>query len=82
VIYCTIILFGKIKEILTNFYILIELFIYIFKVIGEQTASIIGSTDKEVYIYGDHYSRGGEIIYREFQLNVPALVQKEALDSK
>lgn len=52
------------------------------EVVGKQTVSIMGGTDKEVYIYGDHYSRGGEIIYGEFQLDAPDLVQKEALDSK
>lgn len=52
------------------------------EIVGEQTVSIMGGTDKEVYIYGDHYSRGGEIMYGEFQLNAPDLVQKEALDSK
>lgn len=52
------------------------------EVVGDQTVSLMGGTDKEVYIYGDHYSRGGEIIYGEFQLNAPTLVQKEALESK
>lgn len=49
---------------------------YILKLNGANTVSIMGSIYKEVYLYGDHYTRGGEIIYGEFQLNAPALVQR------
>lgn len=52
------------------------------EIVGDQTISIMGGTDKEIYVYGDHYSRGGEIIYGEFQLMAPELIQKEALNSK
>ncbi|WP_126428552.1 iron-hydroxamate ABC transporter substrate-binding protein [Brevibacillus marinus] len=49
--------------------------------VGEQTVSILSPYAKGIYAYGHNYGRGGEIIYGEFQLKAPELVQKEAIDS-
>lgn len=50
--------------------------------IGDQTVSILGVGGKEIYAYGADFARGGEILYGEFQLKAPELIQKEAIDGK
>lgn len=49
--------------------------------VGDQTVSILQPYSKGVYAFGHNYARGGEIIYGEFQLKAPELLQKEAIDS-
>ncbi|VEI06090.1 ABC transporter substrate-binding protein [Kurthia zopfii] len=47
------------------------------KAVGDQTISILGVGDKEAYAYGNNFGRGGEIIYGEFDLEMPKLVKKQ-----
>ncbi|MBH5318762.1 ABC transporter substrate-binding protein [Paenibacillus sp. GSMTC-2017] len=49
--------------------------------VGERTVSIIQPLKSGMYVYGNSYGRGGEILYDEFGLKAPDLVQKEAIDS-
>lgn len=49
--------------------------------VGERTVSIFDSTSpKEFYAYGS-FGRGGDIVYEEFGLKAPSIIQKEAIDS-
>ncbi len=49
--------------------------------VGDRTVSIFDSTSaKEFYAYGS-FGRGGDIVYGEFGLKAPPLIQKEAIDS-
>ncbi len=49
--------------------------------VGDQTVSIFDSgSAKEFYAYGS-FGRGGDIIYGEFGLKAPPIIQKEAIDS-
>lgn len=50
--------------------------------VGDRTVSILGIAEKEIYAYGDSYGRGGEILYGEFQLKAPDLIQKQAIDGE
>ncbi len=50
--------------------------------VGNKTISIFGVGEKEIYAYGDKFGRGGEIMYGEFGLKAPELIQKEAIDLK
>ncbi|MDQ0338784.1 iron complex transport system substrate-binding protein [Caldalkalibacillus uzonensis] len=49
--------------------------------VGDQTVSILQPYAKGIYAFGHNYARGGEIIYGEFELKAPEMVQKEAIDS-
>ncbi|UFJ39444.1 iron-hydroxamate ABC transporter substrate-binding protein [Brevibacillus humidisoli] len=49
--------------------------------VGDQTVSILSPYAKGIYAYGHNYARGGEILYLEFQLKAPELIQQEAIDS-
>ncbi|MGE6630048.1 iron-hydroxamate ABC transporter substrate-binding protein [Bacillus sp. NPDC077027] len=51
------------------------------KSVGNKTVSIVSPYDKGIYIFGNTYGRGGEIIYDELKLNAPKAVKKEAIDS-
>ncbi|MFD1884215.1 iron-hydroxamate ABC transporter substrate-binding protein [Paenibacillus wenxiniae] len=48
--------------------------------VGDKTISIIQPYAKGVYIMGDSYGRGGEIIYQELGLKGTPTTQKEAID--
>lgn len=49
--------------------------------VGDRTVSIFDSgSAKEFYAYGS-FGRGGDIIYGEFHLKAPPIIQKEAIDS-
>ncbi|MFF2093114.1 AraC family transcriptional regulator [Paenibacillus sp. NPDC058174] len=49
--------------------------------VGDRTVSIFDSGNpKEFYAYGS-FGRGGDIIYGEFGLKAPPIIQKEAIDS-
>ncbi|WP_128103027.1 ABC transporter substrate-binding protein [Paenibacillus sp. DCT19] len=51
------------------------------QVVGDSTVSIFDSgSAKEFYAYGS-FGRGGDIIYGEFDLKAPPIIQKEAIDS-
>ncbi|MBO8163567.1 MAG: iron-hydroxamate ABC transporter substrate-binding protein [Brevibacillus sp.] len=49
--------------------------------VRDKTVSILHPYAKGIYAFGHNYARGGEIIYGEFQLKAPPLIQKEAIDS-
>lgn len=49
--------------------------------VGEQTISILQPAESDVYLYGNGWGRGGEILYQEFELNMPESVE-EAVESE
>ncbi|WP_324292943.1 iron-hydroxamate ABC transporter substrate-binding protein [Paenibacillus wulumuqiensis] len=48
--------------------------------VGDKTVSIIQPYAKGVYVMGDSFGRGGEIIYQELGLKGTEMTQKEAID--
>ncbi|MGG1941890.1 ABC transporter substrate-binding protein [Paenibacillus polymyxa] len=44
-----------------------------------DTFTVMEATDKEYYVYGDNFGRGGQAVYRGLNLTPPPLVQKELL---
>lgn len=49
--------------------------------IGEDaTVSVIESFDKQLYVYGNNWGRGTEILYQEMNLKMPDKVKEEALE--
>ncbi|MFC3747332.1 ABC transporter substrate-binding protein [Paenibacillus sp. GCM10012306] len=50
------------------------------EVVGDRTVSILQPYAKGLYAFGDFYARGGEILYGEFGLKAPKIIQEEALD--
>lgn len=50
--------------------------------IGENaTVSVIESFGKELYVYGDNWARGTEILYQSMKLKMPEKVKEKALKS-
>lgn len=49
--------------------------------VGDKTVSLLQPYAKGIYVYGDSYARGGEIIYTEFGLKAPPKAQEEAVDN-
>ncbi|WP_432355432.1 iron-hydroxamate ABC transporter substrate-binding protein [Sporosarcina sp. A2] len=48
--------------------------------IGEdKTVSVIENFDKQLYVYGDNWARGTEILYQEMKLPMPEKVKADAL---
>lgn len=48
--------------------------------IGEDaTVSVIENFNKQLYVYGDNWGRGTEILYQEMKLNMPEKVKQLAL---
>lgn len=48
--------------------------------IGEDaTVSVIEQFDKQLYVYGDNWGRGTEILYQEMKLKMPDKVKEHAL---
>ncbi|WP_462412983.1 iron-hydroxamate ABC transporter substrate-binding protein [Neobacillus sp. Marseille-QA0830] len=48
--------------------------------IGEDaTVSVIENFDKQLYVFGDNWARGTEILYQEMKLNMPEKVKADAL---
>ncbi len=48
--------------------------------IGEETTvSVIENFDKQLYVYGDNWGRGTEILYQEMKLKMPEKVKETAL---
>ncbi len=48
--------------------------------IGEgKTVSVIENFDKQLYVYGDNWARGTEILYQEMKLPMPEKVKESAL---
>ncbi|CAN7492250.1 iron-hydroxamate ABC transporter substrate-binding protein [Rossellomorea sp. LjRoot5] len=49
--------------------------------IGEDTTvSVIESFNKQLYVYGNNWGRGTEILYQEMDLKMPEKVKEEALE--
>ncbi|MFD1738908.1 iron-hydroxamate ABC transporter substrate-binding protein [Bacillus salitolerans] len=49
--------------------------------IGEHaTVSVIENFNKELYVFGDNWARGTEILYQEMKLNMPEKVKEMALE--
>lgn len=49
--------------------------------IGEDaTVTVIENWDKQIYVFGDNWARGTEILYQEMKLNMPERVKEEALE--
>lgn len=50
--------------------------------IGEDaTVTVIESYEKDLYVFGDNWARGTEILYQAMQLKMPEKVEKMALES-
>jgi iron complex transport system substrate-binding protein len=50
--------------------------------IGEDaTVSVIESYDKQLYVFGDNWARGTEILYQAMNLKMPEKVKEMALES-
>ncbi|MCI1694808.1 iron-hydroxamate ABC transporter substrate-binding protein [Aneurinibacillus aneurinilyticus] len=48
--------------------------------IGENaTVSVIEKSDKQIYVFGDNWGRGTEILYQEMKLKMPEKVKETAL---
>ncbi|WP_407637158.1 iron-hydroxamate ABC transporter substrate-binding protein [Anoxybacillus thermarum] len=48
--------------------------------IGEHaTVSVIENFDKQLYVFGNNWGRGTEILYQEMKLNMPKAVEEHAL---
>lgn len=49
--------------------------------IGEDsTVSVIENFDKQLYVFGENWARGTEILYQEMQLKMPEAVKEAALE--
>lgn len=48
--------------------------------VGEKTISIVQTDAKNIYVFGDKFGRGGEIMYGELGLKSTALTKTEAID--
>lgn len=47
------------------------------KIGTNATVSVIENFDKEIYVFGDHWGRGTEVLYQGMGLKMPGKVQKE-----
>src|SRR5699024_5100935 len=47
---------------------------------ADTTVSVIENFDKQLYVFGDNWGRGTEILYQEMQLKMPEKVKEMALD--
>ncbi|MFT9599800.1 iron-hydroxamate ABC transporter substrate-binding protein [Mesobacillus sp.] len=50
------------------------------KIGPDATVSVIENFDKELYVFGDNWARGTEILYQEMGLNMPEKVKEAALE--
>lgn len=46
------------------------------KIGSKATVSVIENFDKQLYVYGDHWGRGTEILFQAMKLNMPEKVKK------
>lgn len=49
------------------------------KIGADTTVSVIENFDKQIYVFGDNWGRGTEILYQEMKLNMPDKVKEMAL---
>ncbi|SDS00917.1 iron complex transport system substrate-binding protein [Paenibacillaceae bacterium GAS479] len=47
--------------------------------IGDKTVSVVESFDNQMYVFGDNWGRGTEILYQEMKLTMPEKVKEMAL---
>ncbi|MDQ0878581.1 iron complex transport system substrate-binding protein [Paenibacillus sp. V4I3] len=47
--------------------------------IGEDTISVVENFDKQLYVFGNNWGRGTEILYQEMKLEMPKKVKEMAL---
>src|SRR5690625_6128851 len=50
------------------------------KIGADTTVSVIENFDKQLYVFGDNWGRGTEILYQEMELKMPDKVKEMALD--
>lgn len=50
------------------------------KIGPDATVSVIEKFDKQIYVFGDNWGRGTEILYQEMGLNMPEKVKEMALE--
>jgi iron complex transport system substrate-binding protein len=50
--------------------------------VDDQSVSILQPYAKGIYAFGHNFARGGEIIYGEFGLKAPKIIQEEVIDSR
>lgn len=48
------------------------------KIGKDKTVSVMEASDKELYVFGDNWGRGTEILYQGLGLNMPEKVEKKA----
>ncbi|MCD1261756.1 iron-hydroxamate ABC transporter substrate-binding protein [Paenibacillus athensensis] len=46
------------------------------KIGQDATVSVVENFDKQLYVFGDHWGRGTEILYQEMKLKMPAKVKE------
>jgi iron complex transport system substrate-binding protein len=49
------------------------------KIGADATVSVIESWEKQIYVFGDNWARGTEILYQEMKLKMPEKVKETAL---
>ncbi|GGE32698.1 ABC transporter substrate-binding protein [Pullulanibacillus camelliae] len=49
------------------------------KIGNDATVSVVETSAKQFYVFGDNWGRGTEILYQEMHLNMPQLVKDKAL---
>ncbi|WP_053366561.1 iron-hydroxamate ABC transporter substrate-binding protein [Bacillus sp. FJAT-27245] len=49
------------------------------KIGADATVSVIENFDKQLYVFGDNWARGTEILYQEMKLNMPEKVKQDVL---
>lgn len=50
------------------------------KIGADATVSVIENYNKQLYVYGNNWGRGTEILYQEMKLNMPEKVKESALE--
>ncbi|WP_043932057.1 iron-hydroxamate ABC transporter substrate-binding protein [Bacillus sp. EB01] len=49
------------------------------KIGADVTVSVIENQEKQLYVFGNNFARGTEILYQEMKLNMPEKVKQDAL---
>lgn len=47
----------------------------------DATVSVVENFDKQLYVYGDNWGRGTEVLYQAMGLNMPEKVKEDALEA-
>ena len=51
------------------------------KIGADATVSVVENFDKQLYVYGDNWGRGTEVLYQAMGLNMPQKVKEDALEA-